>query len=82
MSMMLPVDHSIAMGTGATATTPFAVSGIKSGDELLAVVAYAPGADPIGIDVSEGTVADGTVALDTTSTASKLVWVMWITPRD
>ena len=83
MSMMLPVDHSITMGNGATATTPFAVSGIKSGDTLLAVVAWDPtGADPVGIDVSEGTVADGTVALDTTSTANKLVWVMWATPRE
>ena len=82
MSMMLPVDHSITMANGAGATTAFAVSGIKTGDELLAVVAYAPGADPVGIDVSEGTVGDGTVALDTTSTDGSLVWVMWITPRD
>lgn len=83
MSMMLPVDHSVTMSTGAAATTPFTVSGIQSGDTLLACVAWDPsGSDPVGIDVSEATVADGTVALDTTSTADMLVWCMWATPRD
>jgi len=79
---MLPVNYSEAGGTGATATTPFAISGIKTGDVLLAVMAWDLDGDPIGIDVSEGTVADGTVALDTTSTASMQVWVMWVTPYE
>lgn len=79
---MLPVNYSEVGAVGAADAVAVNVSGIKSGDELLAVIAWAPGADPSLIDASDYTVADGTITGATISTANKLLWVMWITPKD
>jgi alkylation response protein AidB-like acyl-CoA dehydrogenase len=81
---MLPLDHSQAGAFGVADTENHLVSGIATGDILLACWAWEPGAaggaDPTGIDVSEATVGNGTVALSTTSTAGKWVWFVWAKP--
>lgn len=79
---MLPVNYSECGATGLAATNAITVSGIASGDELLAVIAWAPGADPTLIDASDATVGSGTITFGTVNTANKLLWVMWITPKD
>lgn len=79
---MLPVNYSEAGAVGAADTDPISVSGIATGDELLAVIAWEPGNDPTMVDASDYTVADGTITGATVSTADKLVWVIWITPKD
>lgn len=83
MSMMLPVDHSTAMANGAADTDPVSVSGIASGDVLLAVVAWDPtGSDPEPLATTDYTVAAGTITGATIDSSGKLLWVMWCTPRE
>ncbi len=78
---MLPVDYSEVGAVGADNTDPIAVSGIKTGDIVLAVMAWDPtGGDPTAIDPSEATAGDGTVTLSTTDTTDLQLWVMWATP--
>lgn len=79
---MLPVDYSETGAVGAADTVAVSVSGILTGDELLAVIAWAPGNDPTLIDASDYTVADGTITGATVDTSGKLLWVMWIRPKD
>lgn len=79
---MLPVDYSEAGATGAAAAAAVSVTGIKTGDELLAVISWAPGADPAPVDTTDYTVADGTITGATISTANKLLWVIWHESRD
>jgi hypothetical protein len=79
---VLPVDYSEVGAVGAADTDPVSVSGILTGDELLAVISWAPGADPAAVDTTDYTVADGTITGATISTANKLLWVMWIRPKD
>lgn len=81
---MIPVDYSEVGAVGATNASPITVSGIAASDILLACIAWDPtangGADPTGIDVSEGTVGNGTVTLSTTDTTDMVVWFMWAKP--
>lgn len=81
---MLPVDWSEVGAVGAADTVAITVPGIAVGDILLAVMAWDPagGSDPVGIDVSEGTVGAGTVTLSTTDTTDHQVWVMWSRPSE
>jgi hypothetical protein len=79
---MLAIDYSQAGAAGVADTVEHVVSGIATGDILLACWAWEPGSDPVGIDVSEATVADGTVALSTTDTTGHTVWFVWSTPRE
>jgi hypothetical protein len=79
---MLPVNYSETGAIGAADTEAVSVSGILTGDELLAVIAWEPGNDPSTIDCSDYTVGDGTITGATISTADKLLWVMWIRPLD
>ena len=79
---MLPVDYSETGALGAADTDPVSVSGILTGDELLAVIAWAPGADPSALDVSDYTVGDGTITGATIDSSDKHLWVMWIRPKD
>jgi hypothetical protein len=79
---MLAVDYSETCASGAADTVAIDVSGIFTGDELLAVIAWAPGADPAPVDVSDFTVGDGTITAATLTTADKQLYVMWIRPKD
>jgi hypothetical protein len=79
---MLPVDYSEAPATGAADAVAITVSGIKTGDELLAVIAWSPGSDPAPVAVSDFTVGDGTITAGTLTTDGKSLWVMWHESRD
>lgn len=78
---MLPVDYSECGANGAADTAAVSVSGIKSGDSLLAVIQWASGEDPVALDTTDYTVADGTITGATLDTSGKLLWVIWATPR-
>jgi hypothetical protein len=79
---MLAVDYSESCASGAADTVAINVSGILTGDELLAVIAWAPGADPAPVAISDFTVGDGTITAATLTTADKQLYVMWIRPKD
>jgi hypothetical protein len=79
---MLAVDYSEVGATGAADTEAVAVSGILTGDELLAVISWAPGADPAPLAISDYTVGDGTITGATIDSSGKQLWVMWIRPKD
>ena len=80
---MLPVDYSEVGANGAADTDPVSVSGILTGDVLLAVIAWDPtGADPEPLDTADYTVGDGTITGATIDSSDKLLWVMWCTPRE
>jgi hypothetical protein len=79
---MLAVDYSECGATGAADTVAINVSGILTGDELLAVISWAPGADPAPLDTTDYTVGDGTITGATIDSGGKQLWVMWIRPKD
>jgi ABC-type sugar transport system substrate-binding protein len=79
---VLPVDYSEVGAVGAADTDPVSVSGILTGDELLAVISWAPGEDPAPLDTTDYTVADGTITGATIDSSGALLWVMWIRPKD
>jgi hypothetical protein len=79
---MLPVDYSEVGAIGAADTEAVSVSGILTGDELLAVISWAPGADPAPLDTTDYTVGDGTITGATIDSSGKLLWVVWIRPKD
>ena len=78
---MLPVNYSECGATGAADTVDIAVPGIKSGNLLLAVVQWSPGADAVGLAVSDFTVADNKITAGTLDTTGKSLWVMWCEDR-
>ena len=67
---------------GAADTVDIDVSVIKTGDELMAVIAYEPGADPAPVDTTDFTVGDGVITAATIDTTDKLLWVIWHEARD
>jgi hypothetical protein len=78
---MLPFDWSEAPATGAADTVAINVTGIKSSDVLLGLIAWSAGADPAPVDTTDFTVADGTITGATVSTANKHLWVIWAEAR-
>ena len=76
----LPGAHSIATVDGAADTVAITVPGIKASDPLLAVIKFAHGPTPgnaAGVDVTDYTVAAGTITGATVSTAGYKVVVIW-----
>jgi ABC-type sugar transport system substrate-binding protein len=74
---MLPINYSEAGAVGAADTDPVSVSGIKTGDILLAVIQWAPEEDAEGLDLTDYPVGDGTITGATIDTTGKLLWVVW-----
>lgn len=74
----LPCNQNIGFGSGLTATNAMAVEGIKSGDNLLAVISFtAGGAVVVGQDKTDFTVAAGTITagtIDLSSTSFVAIW--------
>lgn len=79
---MLPVDYSEVGAVGAADTVAISVSGIKTGDELLALISWEPGSDPAPLDTSDYTVGDGIITGATIDSSGKLLWVIWSEARD
>lgn len=62
----LPCDQALGFGKGLAATNAMAVDGIKSGDNLLAVISWVPSTGVyLGRAVSDFTVAAGTITAGT-----------------
>lgn len=73
----LPCDQGIGFGAGLAATNAMAVGGIKSGDNLLAVISWVPSTGIyLGRAVSDFTVTDGAInagTIDLSATGTKFV---------
>ena len=73
----LPCDQALGFGDGLAATNAMAVGGIKSTDNLLAVISYVPSTGVyLGRDVTDFTVADGTLtaaSVDLSAAGTKFV---------
>lgn len=62
----LPCNQNIGFGTGLASTNAMAVEGIKSTDNLLAVISWDPATGIfLGQDVTDFTVADGEITAAT-----------------
>jgi len=77
---MLPIDHSSVGATGAEAANPVLVSGIKTGDVLLALIRWK--ADEIAAPVATATfvVADGEIESSSVATDGYHLHVIWTHP--
>lgn len=77
---MLPgllADYSIAGAVGAPYDEAIPVSGIREGDIILAVMASAPGADPLGLNPGDFESANGTITSETQDTEGYKLTVIW-----
>ena len=74
----LPFEHSIANAAGGPYDEAISVPGIKSGDDLLAVIGHDAATGTIsGLDVSAFAVAAGAIesaSVDTTGLALTVIW--------
>lgn len=75
-------DHSIANFAGLAATNAMAVGGIKSADNLLAVVSWTAAGVVNGHDITDFTVADGTITAGTIDLSSRTGVVIWTQQAD
>jgi hypothetical protein len=73
----LPCDQAIGFGDGLVHTSALALGGIKSSDNLLAVISWVPSTGVyIGRDVTDFTVADGSItaaSVDLSAAGTKFV---------
>ncbi len=76
----LPCDHALGFGDGLAATNNMAVGGIKSGDNLIAVISWVPstgvylGRDVTDFTVSAGNINAGTIDLSAAGTKFVAIW--------
>ena len=73
----LPCDQGIGFGAGLAATNAMAVEGIKSGDNLLAVISWTAAGVFLGQVKTDFTVAAGTITaatIDLSSTTFVAIW--------
>lgn len=73
----LPCDQSAGFGSGLAATNAMSVEGIKSGDNLLAVISWTSAGVFVGRDVTDFTVADGTITAGTIDLSSTTFVAIW-----
>jgi hypothetical protein len=74
----LPFGHSIGFFDGAADTVEMDVSGIKSGDNLLAVFSWPDAGTSVrGDDKTDFTVGDGTLEAATISLAARQCVAIW-----
>lgn len=73
----LPCDHSVGFGAGLAATNAMAVEGIKSGDNLLAVISWTAAGVFVGQDKTDFTVAAGTITAGTIDLSSTTFVAIW-----
>ncbi len=76
----LPVDQGFGVADGLASGNPMTLSGIKVGDNLLAVVSYLPSSGvTLGLDKTDFTVTAGAIEAATIdlSAAGKRVFALW-----
>ena len=76
----LPCNQNSGFGAGLAATNAMAVEGIKSGDNLIAVISWVPstgvylGRDVTDFTVAAGTLTAGTIDLSAAGTKFVAIW--------
>lgn len=73
----LPCDQSTGFGAGLAATNAMAVEGIKSGDNLLAVISWTAAGAFVGQDKTDFTVGNGTITAGTIDLSSTTFVAIW-----
>lgn len=74
----LPFNHSIGYGDGQADSVATAIEGIKSGDNLLAVLSWPDAGGSVrGDDKTDFTVADGTITPGTIDLSGRHVCAIW-----
>lgn len=74
----LPFHHSVGYFDGLTSSTAMAVSGIKSGDNLLAVLSWPDAGGSVrGDDKTDFTVADGELTAATIDLSGRQCCAIW-----
>lgn len=74
----LPFQHSVGFGNGLADTNPMAVSGIKSGDNLLAVLSWPDAGGSVrGDDKTDFTVGNGTLTAATIDLSGRQFVAIW-----
>ncbi len=81
----LPCDQGIGFGDGLGSGNPMAVGGIKSGDNLIAVISWVPSTGVyLGRDVTDFTLTDGAInagTIDLSASGTKFV-AIWTNAPD
>jgi hypothetical protein len=78
----LPCDHSVGFGAGLASSNDMDVEGIKSGDNLLAVISWDSSGNFVGHDVTDFTVGNGTLNASSISLASETFVAIWTNAPD
>jgi hypothetical protein len=74
----LPFDHSVGFGNGVTNGSDNLISGIKSGDNLLAVMSWPDAGTSVRADdVADFTVGDGEITAATIDLSGRQVCAIW-----
>lgn len=74
----LPFQHSVGFGDGLAATNAMAVSGIKAGNNLLAVLSWPDAGGSVrGDDKTDFTVAAGTLTAGTIDLSGRQFVAIW-----
>lgn len=78
MIKAIRIDQHEGYGTGLAATNAMALTGIKVGHRLLAVVSFGDdGLTPNGQDVTDFTVGAGTITAGTIDLSNLQFWALW-----
>ena len=75
----LPFNHAAVGAIGAATATPIAVSGLRSGQALLAVIRH-DATTVAGLDPGAFTVSNGSIQSATLNTSGFKLLVVWATP--
>lgn len=73
----LPFNHSVGFGAGLAATNAMALPGIKSGDNLIAVISFTTAGVVVGRAVSDFTVAADSITAGTIDLSSTKFVAIW-----
>lgn len=74
-----PFNHSTAGAVGAGTGVAIPVSGLKTGNVLLAVIKYGATGAPTGLDPAAFAVSNGSIQSATVSTSGFMLCVVWAT---
>ena len=74
-----PFNHSVVGAVGAGTGVAIPVSGIKTGNVLLAVIKFTGTGAPTGLDPAAFSVGAGTITSATLNTSGNQLCVVWAT---
>lgn len=73
----VPFDHSVGFFAGLADTNAMALDGIKSGDNLLAVISWTAAGVTVGQDITDFTVGAGTITAGTIDLSNQTGVAIW-----